>query len=100
MDKIGDFLEGVLKKKMNEKPVESAQVVDRFRDLSVEMLGSDLVRYISSVTFRDGVLQLDVLSSVVAQELQIKKIEILERLNVEEIDKVEDVRFKIGNLSE
>lgn len=96
MDHIGQFLGKVLKDKKIDESVASAKVVDLFSDLSVSLLGPDVVRFITHVSFRDGVLQISAMHSAVLQEVQMKQSIILDALNEKSAEEVTALRFKIA----
>lgn len=96
MDHIGKHLEKVLKDKKLDRSVRSAKVVDLFSDLSVSLLGPDVVRFITHVSFKEGVLQISAMHSAVLQEIQMKQAMLLDRLNEDAVEEVTEMRLKIS----
>lgn len=100
MDHIGKFLDGILDKKDLSQGVDAARAVDLFSEVAVEYFGPVLVRSIAHVVYRDRMLVIHVLNSVVMQEMQMKKIPLLSFLKGELGDDLDDVMFMIGAVDE
>ena len=74
-------IRGVIKRLLKNQKLEG-----RLKELDVlnnceEVLGKNLMKYISNLSFRDGILVIKIKSAVVRNELSYQKNEILKKIN-------------------
>lgn len=92
MEKIGDVISRLMMRERNERRARQGPIFDRWP----EVVGDLLAKKCLPVAVRKGVLVVQVADSVWMQELQMQKMEILERIReLVGADTVEDIRWTI-----
>lgn len=93
---IQDILNKNFKQKSGlAKQITAALVCDEFDKIILEKWGDKVENKAKALYFKDKVLTIACLSSVMAQEIKLHEIEILEQLNAKFEGVVERVRYLV-----
>jgi len=90
------ILSGHLKKAGIGRQIEAAIVIEKFNKILEEIFGEKILKRVRAVSFRNKVLTINCLSSVLIQEIYLKRYKIIKELNKrlgEEI--VENLKFRM-----
>lgn len=80
-----------------ERQVTGALVCHHFREIAKETWNDAVEESISPVSFKEGILQIRVVDSGWAQQVQFHRAEILERLRAQsEKITIKDLRIRVG----
>ena len=95
--KLYDIVPKVLNHYNLAQLAKAAQVMRRFQDIVVELIGQDVSREIKTVSLNDHkILLISTSHNAVAQEIQLRKPQILKKLNCDFPDyQITDLRFKM-----
>jgi hypothetical protein len=77
-----------------EQGLQAAQVASRWRAVAQRVLGPQFP-VPAAISFKNGVLWIELSSSVVAQEIQLSKLQLLDALEEEFSGRVQDIRFRL-----
>ena len=81
MEHISKFLAKRIKQSGFSQQVKTSLVIGSFNELAKEMFGQRILKKMKALYIKDKVLTIACLSSVMAQELNFKKAEIIEKIN-------------------
>jgi len=78
-----------------EKEVAAALVIEEFKKVLLKKFGQKILKRVKILHFKNGILSLSVLSSVIAQEIKLNEKNLLKKIN-EKFGKklVERIRFQ------
>lgn len=95
--KLSEIVPKYFKKHNLTTVSKAAQVVDLFSKVVREILGENLEKEIKAISLTEDILNLEASSNAAAQEVQMSKLTIIEKLNQSFKEKrVKDFRFKIS----
>jgi len=94
MEHISKFLAKRIKQSGFSQQVKTSLIIVSFNKLAKEMFGLRILKKMKALYIKDKVLTIACLSSVMAQELNFKKAEIIEKINKEfNSEVIKDIRF-------
>jgi hypothetical protein len=93
---IGKILPQNIKQSGIGRQIESAMVVGEMNRILCDFFGKQILFKVSVVSFREKTLKLNSISSIIAQEIQLRERKILGRLNEKfGAGTVEKIRFSV-----
>ncbi|MEK7167132.1 MAG: DciA family protein [Patescibacteria group bacterium] len=93
---LSKFLPLSLKKAKIEKQVEATMVCQEFNKIIQNIWGEQIYDQMKVISFKDKILTVAILSSILASELQLKQEEIIKKINLKfKKDTVERLRFLV-----
>lgn len=95
LNSIGFDLHKSIKKAGIVRQIEAVTVCDIWEDVICEIFGEQVKDKSKAIHFKDGVLTVAVLSSVLAQEFKFKEEEVKEKINKKKSGFVKKIRFEI-----
>lgn len=95
LNSIGFDLHKSIKKAGIAKQIEAVTVCDIWESVVCEVFGDQIKEKSKAIRFKDGVLTVAVLSSVLAQEFKFKEEDIRNRINKKNSGFVKKIRFEI-----
>lgn len=94
IEKISSLLWGSIRRAGVEKEVLAALVIKEAKKVLAEKFGERIFKKIKILSFKNGILSISVLSSVIAQEIKINEGNLLGKINKKFGKKiVENFRF-------
>jgi len=94
--KLSDIIPKYFKKHNLTTVGKAAQVVDFFPKVIAKIFDESLNEQVKAVSLEDSFLNLQASSNTVAQEIQLSKLQIIEKLNEHfKEERVKDLRFRI-----
>jgi thiamine phosphate synthase YjbQ (UPF0047 family) len=81
MKKISSLLWQSISKAGIEKEMKSALVIEEFKKNLVAEFGEKILKKVKILHFKNGILSISVLSSVVAQEIKLNEKRLIEKIN-------------------
>ena len=96
MQHIKDVLNRYLKQTGLSKNIETALIIKEFEKLVKEAFGSNINKKIKPLYVKDKILRVACLSSVIVQEVNFKKEELIEKINQKFKEEVlKDINFTL-----
>lgn len=93
MQRLRQLVSPVLARYKLEAGVEAAQAANAWPKVATDVLGASFP-IPRALFIKDGVLWLELTSSVVAQEVQLAKVQLLEKLKAAQTTPLTDIRFR------
>ncbi len=81
LSSIGNYLKKSINKAGINKQVQAAQICQFWQEATGEIFGEEIAKKSQATRFKNGVLTIAVLSSVLAQEFKFKEEEIKNKIN-------------------
>jgi len=81
MEHISKFLSKRITQSGFSQQVKTSLIIEEFNKLIIKIFGANLSKKIRPLYMRDNILTVACLSSVMAQEINFKKAEIIEKIN-------------------
>ena len=81
MEHISKFLAQRIKQSGFSQQVKTSLIIEEFNKLIIKIFGANLSKKIRPLYMKDNILTVACLSSVMAQEINFKKAEIIEKIN-------------------
>ena len=94
MKTLGTILRQRVHQTSSFKSVNSAMVVDEARKSISKVVGENVSRYARVIYFKDGMLAIACLSSVVSQEIKLNEVSLINYINKKlGAEKVRQIRY-------
>ena len=96
MEHIKKFLAQRIKQSGFSQQVKTSLLIEEFNKLIIKIFGANLSKKLKPLYIKDNILTVACLSSVMAQEMNFKKAEIIEKINAKfSQDFIKDIRIVI-----
>jgi len=93
---IGKIIPQNIKQSRIGRQIEAAMAVREFEQILCSFFGKDILLKVRVISFKDKMFKLSSISSIIAQEIQLRERKILSRLN-EKLGEgtVEKIKFSV-----
>jgi len=96
MEHIKNLLSKRIKQSGFSQQVKTSLIIESFEKVIKEIFGSKIVKRIKPLYIKDGILNVACLSSVVVQEINFKKNEIINKIRLKLGEEtIKDIKFVI-----
>ncbi|MFA5188821.1 MAG: DUF721 domain-containing protein [Patescibacteria group bacterium] len=96
MEHISKFLSKRITQQGFSQQVKTSLIIEEFKEIIIKIFGSNLGKKIKPLYIKNNILTVACLSSVMAQEMNFRKAEILEKINAKfSPDFIKDIRLVI-----
>ena len=94
--KINNLLGGIKARFGIKRQLEASEVCGLFSKVIENYFPRELLQHTRPVSYKNKILFISALNSVIASEINFKKMEIIEKINQElKTDAVKEIKFKI-----